>query len=162
MDTAGSYEGNAMRIRLNNMSTQGTCWVEIHTQNKLHAYYKMSPVQNFHVDFWDIFSLKQTQKISQLSYCWYRWKLHTCNYLIALGPEKKHSCTYSQNVLNYLQVTRDVGTCQDSSCRGEENGKHAKERCILSSPVGQEVLGKYITCKAKLAPTNEPIHLPHI
>lgn len=42
----------------------------------------------------------------------------------------------------HLQVTRNVGSSQDTSGRREENGKQAKEGAVRSTPVGHEVLGK--------------------
>lgn len=41
----------------------------------------------------------------------------------------------------YLQVTRDVGSGQDSGGSGEKNGKHREERLLIAE-IGREVLQK--------------------
>lgn len=46
----------------------------------------------------------------------------------------------------YLQVPRDVSSCQDARGGGEEDGEHAKEAALLPSPVGHKIGGKNIRC----------------
>lgn len=52
-----------------------------------------------------------------------------------------------QTASAYLEVPGDVGTCQDSCGRREEDGEHAKEATIVASPVGYEVLNKNVSWK---------------
>lgn len=47
----------------------------------------------------------------------------------------------------YLEVPGDVGACQDSRGRREEDGEHAKEATIDASPVGDQVLNKNVPWK---------------
>lgn len=47
----------------------------------------------------------------------------------------------------YLEVPGDVGPCQYASGRREEDGEHAKEATIDTSPVGYQVLNKNVPWK---------------
>lgn len=46
----------------------------------------------------------------------------------------------------YFQISRDVCSSQDSRCRGKENREHSKEAALWSTPVGDKISGKDISC----------------
>lgn len=52
-----------------------------------------------------------------------------------------------KNELPYLQISRDVSSCQDARGRGEENGKHAKEAALCPPPAGHEIGSENIRCQ---------------
>lgn len=52
-----------------------------------------------------------------------------------------------KNELPYLQISRDVSSCQDARGRGEENGEHAKEAALRSPPAGHEIGSENIRCQ---------------
>ena len=47
----------------------------------------------------------------------------------------------------HLEVPRDVGSCQDTCGRGEEDGKHSEEAAIHASPFRHQVLDKNVRWK---------------
>lgn len=46
----------------------------------------------------------------------------------------------------YFQISRDVCSSQDSRCRGKENREHSKEAALWSTPVGDKISGKNMSC----------------
>lgn len=50
---------------------------------------------------------------------------------------------------SYLQITWNVGSCQDASSRWEKDWKQTKKAAIRPTPVGHKVLCKYIRCNRR-------------
>lgn len=68
-----------------------------------------------------------------------------CSLTFDTGKYERGGMVGEENA-TYLQISRDVRSCQNASRRRKENRKHAKEAALLPPPIGNKIFGKNVRC----------------